>query len=122
MTHSHFSQINSVRQLGLALICAAVSLFAGMAQGQDVGFEQNEALQPERAALLAARPVPLMLLALPGRGTVMSAPGEVETIIIENASGTVCRAYLARTDKGGALEIPVARTAQCPSPRIVVHR
>ncbi len=70
----------------------------------------------------AYRGVPVMMLALPGRGTVLSTPGQITTIIIENEAGRSCNAYLARTDKAGVLEIPVARTAHCSSPRIVVHR
>lgn len=63
-----------------------------------------------------------MLLALPGRGAVLSAPREVGTVTVENENGDVCSAHLTTTDQGGALEIPVARTPHCPAPRIVVYR
>jgi hypothetical protein len=66
--------------------------------------------------------IPVMMLALPGRGVLLSAPGEIATITIESNMGTDCGSYLARTDGAGLLEVPVARTPNCPSPRIVVHR
>ena len=66
--------------------------------------------------------IPVMMLALPGRGVLLSAPSEIATIVIENKNGVDCGSYLARTDHAGLLEVPVARTRNCPAPRIVVHR
>ncbi len=80
----------------------------------------NDRVQKVRMA--AQKDVPVMMLALPGRGAVLSTPGQIATIVIENEAGSACNTYLARTDKAGVLEIPVVRTAHCPSPRIVVHR
>ena len=70
----------------------------------------------------ASQKIPVMMLSLPGRGMLLSAPGEIATVVIENGAGGSCTAYLARTDHAGVLEVPVARTTHCPSPRIVVHR
>jgi hypothetical protein len=66
--------------------------------------------------------VPVMMLSMPGRGMVLSAPKEVATVVIENSAGKSCGAFLVRTDINGVLEVPVARTPKCQSPRIVVHR
>ena len=64
----------------------------------------------------------VMMLALPGRGDIVSAPGETATIVIENASGQVCKIVKVRSGPGGVVEVPVAQTRRCRSPRIVVHR
>ena len=66
--------------------------------------------------------IPVMMLAMPGRGVLLSAPSEIATITIENNMGANCGSYLARTDGAGLLEVPVARTGNCPAPRIVIHR
>ncbi len=84
------------------------------------------------AALLAAghaaaapkphRDVAVMMLALPGRGAVLSAPGETVTIVIENARGQVCKIMQVRSGADGLVQVPVAQTRRCPAARIVVQR
>ena len=64
----------------------------------------------------------VMMLALPGRGAVLSAPGETATIIIEGANGRICRRMKVRSGSGGLVQIPIAQTRRCPSARIVVLR
>ncbi len=65
---------------------------------------------------------PVMMLSLPGRGALLSAPGEIATITIESRNGKTCSTYLARTDTAGVLDVPVASTKHCISPRIVIYR
>ncbi len=65
---------------------------------------------------------PVMMVSLPGRGVLLSAPGEIATVVIENEAGQNCGRYLVKTDDAGLVEVPVARTARCSSPRIVIHR
>ncbi|PHS23298.1 MAG: hypothetical protein COA84_11310 [Robiginitomaculum sp.] len=75
-----------------------------------------------KARAAVHKDIPVMMLAMPGRGILLSAPGEITTITIESNNGVDCGSYLARTDDAGLLEVPVARTPNCPSPRIVIHR
>ncbi|PHS29012.1 MAG: hypothetical protein COA85_02090 [Robiginitomaculum sp.] len=65
---------------------------------------------------------PVMMVSLPGRGVLLSAPGEIATVVIENDAGSNCGTYLVKTNLAGLFEVPVARTVRCPSPRIVIHR
>jgi len=65
---------------------------------------------------------PVMMVSLPGRGVLLSTPGEIATVVIENDAGQNCGRYLVKTNEAGVFEVPVARTERCPSPRIVIHR
>lgn len=75
-----------------------------------------------KASAMVHKNNPVMMVSLPGRGVLLSVPGEIATVVIENDAGQDCGRYLVKTDEAGLVEVPVARTAHCPSPRIVIHR
>ncbi len=63
--------------------------------------------------------IPLVVLAEPGRAFVLSIPNRQIQVRIESGN-TACKQTLGQTNSSGLFEIPIAATAHCAAPRLVV--
>ncbi|MCF6294042.1 MAG: hypothetical protein L3J04_11680 [Robiginitomaculum sp.] len=63
--------------------------------------------------------IPLIFMADPGVAFIISAPSRQLQVRIESDSG-VCAGQLLQTDESGVVEIPIAATARCVRPRLVI--
>jgi len=63
--------------------------------------------------------IPLIFMADPGVAFIISAPIRQLQVRIEGESG-VCAGQLLQTDASGVAEVPIAATARCVRPRLVV--